>query len=144
MASAMSEKGYRMKHYGTALLFAGAVLLTGLTAFAQIIDRPIKFTQLAVGVTTNTTSAAVKIPSAGYKTFYGKVVGTGAITQTQAIYGDFDSDAANGVLLCTLTLNATTRADDACPPIAVNFAYYYVVTTRTTGTGAKGDVYAMY
>lgn len=140
----MSEKGYRMKHYGTALLFAGAVLLTGLTAFAQIIDRPIKFTQLAAGVTTNTTSVAVKIPSAGYKTFYGKVVGTGAITQTQAIYGDVDNDGANGILLCTLTLSGTTRAQDACPVITAAFNFYYIVTTATTGTSATGAVYAMY
>lgn len=119
-------------------------LATGYAAAAQIVDRPIKFVQLTAGVTTDTTSTAVKIPAAGYKSFYGNVVGTGAVTQTQAIYGDFDSDAANGVLLCTLTLTSTTRDDDACAPSTANFPYYYVVTTNTTGTGATGAVYAFY
>lgn len=100
---------------------------------------------VAAGVTTNTTTAAVLVPSGvGFKSFYGQVAGTGAVTQTQAIYGDIDNDAANGVLLCTLTLSGTTRAQDACPPFTANFAYYYVVTSNTTGTGATGAVYAMY
>lgn len=100
-------------------------------------------TQLASSVTTNTTSAAVALP-VGYKTIYGQVVGTGSVAQTQAIYGDIDNDAANGVLLCTLTLSGTTRAQDACPVITANFSYYYVVTTATSGTSATGAVYAMY
>lgn len=98
---------------------------------------------LASAVTTNTTSAAVA-GFRGAKTIYGQVVGTGAVTQTQAIYGDVDNDAANGVLLCTLTLSGTTRAQDACPVITANFSYYYVVTTVTSGTSATGAVYAMY
>ena len=81
---------------------------------------------------------------AGIKSIYGQVVGTGAVTQTQAIYGDIDSDAANGILLCTLTLSGTTRHQDACPPITANFSYLYVITTNTTGTSAAGAIYAMY
>lgn len=102
-------------------------------------------TTVAAGITTNTTTTPVTIPNAvGYRSFYGQVVGTGAVTQTQAIYGDIDSDAASGVLLCTITLSGTTRAQDACPPFTANFAFFYVVTTNTTGTGATGAIYAMY
>jgi hypothetical protein len=100
-------------------------------------------TTVTSGVTTNTTSAAIVIPI-GTKSLYGQVVGTGAVTQTQAVYGDIDSDAANGVLLCTITLTGTTRDQAACAPITGVFSYYYVVTANTTGTGATGAVYAMY
>jgi hypothetical protein len=101
-------------------------------------------TALASGVTTNTTSSAVAGVE-GWKSIYGQVVcSSGTCVQTQAIYGDIDSDAANGVLLCTLTLSGTTRAQDACPVITANFSYLYVVTTATSGTSATGAVYAMY
>ena len=104
---------------------------------------------IASGLSTNTTSTAMPAEIAashnpGPKSFYGQVVGTGAVTQTQAIYGDIDNDAANGVLLCTITLSGTTRTQDACPVITAQFAFYYVITTNTTGTGATGAVYAMY
>ena len=99
---------------------------------------------VASGVTTNTTTTAVAVPM-GPKSFYGQVVCTsGACVQTQAIYGDIDNDAANGILLCTLTLTATTADYDACPVITANFTYYYVITTSTSGTLATGAVYAMY
>lgn len=98
---------------------------------------------IASSVTTNTTSTAVAVPR-GSKSIYGQVVGTGSVTQTQAIYGDVDNDAANGVLLCTLTLSGITRAQDACPVITANFRYYYVVTTATSGTSATGSIYAMH
>ena len=103
----------------------------------------VRQTTMASTVTTNTTSSAVALP-VGSKSIYGQVVGTGAVTQTQAIYGDIDSDAANGILLCTLTLSGTTRTQDACPVITANFSYYYVITTNTTGTSATGAIYAMY
>lgn len=122
------------------------VLLAVLAGAAWAVGtgRPgAELTTLFKNVTTNTTTAAVAIPM-GYKSVYGEVVGTGAVTQTQAIYGDVDDDAANGILLCTLTLSGTTRAQDACPPFTANFIYYYVKTTNTTGTGAAGAGYAGY
>lgn len=103
----------------------------------------VRQTTVTSAVTTNTTSTAIAVPT-GSKTFYGQVVGTGSVTQTQAIYGDIDNDAANGILLCTLTLSGTTRTQDACPVVTANFSYYYVITTATTGTSATGAVYAMY
>jgi hypothetical protein len=119
------------------------VLVAGLT-YAQGTGRPgAEMKPLVLAVTTNTTSPAIAIPF-GYKSIYGQVVGIGAVTQTQAIYGDIDDDAANGILLCTLTLSGTTRTQDACPPFTANFIYFYVVTTNTTGTAAIGAVYAMY
>lgn len=117
------------------------VVMAGVS-WAVGTGRPgAELTTLARNITTNTTTTAVAIPF-GYKSIYGQVVGTGAVTQTQAIYGDIDDDAANGILLCTLTLSGTTRAQDACPPFTANFIYYYVITTNTTGTGATGAVYA--
>lgn len=108
-----------------------------------------KLQTIASGLTSNTTSTARPAEIAAGdnpapKSFYGQVVGTGAVTQTQAIYGDIDGDSANGILLCTLTLSGTTRAQDACPVVTATYAYYYVITTNTSGTGATGAVYAMY
>jgi hypothetical protein len=101
-------------------------------------------TKIAEDLTTNTTSTARPVPETA-KSLYGQVVCTaGACTQTQEIYGDVDSDAANGILLCTLTLSGTTRAQDACPVVTATFLFYYVVTTATTGTAATGTVFAMY
>lgn len=126
------------------------VFIIALLAWmASPLWASVKVQTLASNITTNTTSTARPAEiSAGDnpapKSFYGQVVGTGSVTQTQAIYGDVDSDAANGILLCTLTLSGTTRAQDACPVVTAPYAYYYVVTTNTTGTGATGAVYAMY
>jgi hypothetical protein len=125
-----------MKHRVSLGILAG-LLLAAVSAWAVSIQT------IASGVTSNTTTAAV-MAGAGPISFYGQVVGTGAVTQTQAIYGDIDGDAANGILLCTLTLSGTTRAQDACPVVTAEFGYYYVVTTNTTGTGATGAVYGMW
>jgi hypothetical protein len=90
------------------------------------------------------TYGPIRLNANSFKSIYGQVVGTGAITQTQEIYGDIDDDAANGVLLCTITLNDTTRDQAGCDVISSSFLYYYVVTSSTTGTGATGAVYFMY
>lgn len=136
---------------GRISLLVGMCLCWGL--LAALIQAPlwasVKIQTIAANITTNTTSTATPAEIAAGdnpapKSFYGQVVGTGAVTQTQAIYGDIDNDAANGILLCTMTLSGTTRAQDACPVITATYAYYYVITTNTTGTGATGAVYAMY
>ena len=105
----------------------------------------VRSTTMASAVTTNTTSTAVALPT-GSKSIYGSVTGTGAITQTQAIYGGITSGVTSttGILLCTLTLSGTTAVYDACPVMTANFLFYIVVTTATTGTGAAGTVTAMY
>lgn len=123
-------------------LFIVAALLGAfvLSAEAQTTTRK---AQLARSVTTDTTSTPIAIPS-GWKSLYGEVSGTGAVTQTQEIYGDINSDGLNGVLLCTITLSATTKDTDACAPTVAAYSFYYVVTSNTTGTGATGNVYAMY
>lgn len=127
------------------LLCVGLSVWMASSAFAVVsIGGDTRLVALASGVTTNTTSTAQPLPI-GAKSIYGQVVCTsGACAQTQAIYGDIDDDEANGVLLCTLTLTATTADYDACPVITANFAYYYVTTTGTSGTAATGAVYAMY
>ncbi len=107
------------------------------------VSRIVRFDALAKNVTTDTTSGTTTLPP-GAKTFYGEVIGTGAVTQTQAIYGCMTSSAVNGLLLATITLTDTTRDQDATPVATANFPFYYVITTNTTGTGATGNVYAIY
>lgn len=131
-------------------LLMAAGWIPGLVLCASVLFASVTREMLASGLTTNTTSTAYALStptnkSTNYKTFYGQVVcSSGACAQTQAIYGDIDSDAANGILLCTLTLSGTTRAQDACPVVTANFSAYYVITTGTSGTGATGAVYAMF
>mgnify|MGYP001581809199 CR=1 FL=1 len=127
------------------LMCVGLLICVPYSAFAGVsIGGDTRLVVLASAVTTNTTSTAQPLPI-GAKSFYGQVVCTsGACAQTQAIYGDVDDDETNGILLCTLTLSGTTRAQDACPVVTANFSYYYVTTTVTSGTGAAGAVYAMY
>lgn len=124
------------------LMTLGAMLLW--TAVSLAADRASSI-QLIGAVTTNATSAAQFLPT-GYKSFYGQVVCTsGACTQTQAIYGTYaTADTTNGILLCTLTLSGTTRAQDACPVVTAPFVAYYVITTNTSGTAASGSIVAMY
>ncbi|MHB1098102.1 MAG: hypothetical protein ACYCZR_00980 [Burkholderiales bacterium] len=99
---------------------------------------------MASAVTTDTTSAAVEVPT-GTKTFYGSVDGTGAVTQTQIIYGGLTSGvtATNGEPICTFTLSGTTHAHGACVSTAP-WLFYIVVTSNTTGTSATGAVTAQY
>lgn len=105
----------------------------------------VRQTVMASAVTTNTTSAASDVPT-GSKTIKAVLTGTGAITQTIAIYGSDDNTytAAVDALVCTLTLSGTTAVGDTCPVVTANFSYWFVVTTNTTGTSASGAVYAMY
>lgn len=138
-----------MKHLGwiyfmlLSLLMLASEVFAGVEAQGTNSGETTSRTSLATAVTSNTTSAISVLPP-GPKSFYGEVAGAGAVTQTQAIYGATTSTAANGILLCTITLSGTTRTQDACPVVTANFSYYYVVTTSTTGTGASGNVYAMY
>jgi len=99
---------------------------------------------IATGVTTDTTSAVVDVPN-GRKTFFGQVECTaGACTQTQAIYGTNYPTAVKGVLICTITLSATSTDYDACPVVTAAFPRYYVITTSTAGTNATGAIYVSY
>ena len=96
---------------------------------------------IASGVTTNTTSSAVAGVT-GTKTIWGEVVcSSGACAQTQAIYGARENGAANGLLLCTLTLSGTARAQDVCTGVTADYPYLYVITTNTSGTAAEGGTY---
>lgn len=106
----------------------------------------VRFSYLGTNLTTNTTTAPITLP-VGSKSIYGVVSGTGAVTQTQAIYSGVTSGftpATDGILLCTLTLSGTTTAADQCPVITAPGLFYKVVTTNTTGTSATGVVIGMY
>jgi hypothetical protein len=151
-ATAASPTLVEAAYYGFSLDLSGnlrttqGTLLSGEDQTNNLIATSggaVRQTIVASAITTNTTSTANIVP-VGKKTFYGQVVcSSGACVQTQAIYGDIDSDAANGVLLCTLTLSATTR-DQAVCVIDASHSFYYVVTTATSGTAATGAIYAMY
>lgn len=108
----------------------------------------VRSTVMAAAVTTNTTSTSVALP-VGNKSIYGSVAGTGAITQTQEIWSGLTSGftptvAGGGVKLCTLILSGTTFAGDQCGVITAAGLFYKILTSSTTGTGASGDVTAMY
>jgi len=109
----------------------------------EVLSAPTRADRVLSNLTTNATSGVFRVPS-GPKSFYGEVVGTGAVTQTIAIYGTPYNTATNGVLLGTLTLSGTTRDQDALAVMTGWFPYFYAITTNTTGTDATGALYAMY
>lgn len=128
------------------LLLIPMIMLMASPAWA-LDDRRIQTLSLASDVTTNTTSVATPGVT-GYKTFWGQVLcSSGACAQTQEIYGGIVSTfvpATEGVLLCTITLTATTRDQDACATSTAPWPFYKVVTTATSGTGATGNVLLIY
>jgi hypothetical protein len=94
---------------------------------------------------SNQTTAAVVLP-VGVKTFHGIVTCTGTCVQTQQIYGSFESSAtvAKSTLVCTIIMSGTTTATDFCQPTATPFAYWFVVTTLTSGTTPLAGLFVMY
>jgi len=127
------------------LVLLGLIIPPVVSADATaIVGGPVSVTTVTSGVTTNTTSAIASVQN-GRKSIFGEVVcSSGACVQTQAVYGTFYPTAVNGILLCTLTLSGTTRAQDACPVATFAFPYVYVITTATSGTAATGAVYVGY
>lgn len=121
-----------------AIVLCLVVWALSATAYAVSLQQI-----FGTGVTTNQTSSPFLLQGAG-KSVYAEVVGSGAVTATIAIYGDNDVDAANGILLCTITLSGTNRSQDACPVITANFTSFYAVLTNLAGTGATVKAYAMY
>lgn len=130
------------------LIVVLGVLLATWPAFAAGVLTPaagpggaVQTLTIASGVTTNTTSSAVAGVT-GTKTIWGEVVcSSGACAQTQAIYGARENGAANGLLLCTLALSGTARAQDVCTGVTADYPYLYVITTNTSGTAAEGGTY---
>ena len=122
-------------------LFAGTVESGGGGFGGGGSGGPVQTLTIASGVTTNTTSSAVAGVT-GTKTIWGEVVcSSGACAQTQAIYGARENGAANGLLLCTLALSGTARAQDVCTGVTADYPYLYVITTNTSGTAAEGGTY---
>lgn len=108
------------------------------------IHPNVQFKTLMSGVTTNTTSATKQLPSTGNKSFWAEVVGTGAVAATITIYACRTATAENGVLLATITLSGTTRAQDAAATSTAPYPYFYSVTAGLSGTGATVLVEAYY
>lgn len=102
----------------------------------------VRVTIVATGmvVAGDGTMASAMAVSVGAKTFQGIITGTGAITQTQKLYGAFSTPITltNGKLLCTLTLSGTAEASDVCATVTDNYPYFAVLTATTTGTSATG------
>ena len=99
--------------------------------------------ELMSGVTTNTTSS-VKAGVPGVKSFYAEVVGTGSVGATVTIYGTRADTAINGILLATITLSGTTRAQDVAAGSTAAYPNYYAETTSVTGTSATVRVEVFY
>jgi hypothetical protein len=137
----------KMWRYSMLMLLAllGVPQFVHADAIQPIAGAPVQTKVLASGVTTNTTTGLIQNIPNGAKTLYGEVVcSSGTCTQTQQIFGTLYATAINGVLLCTLTLSATTRAQDACAVTSAAFPNLYITTTNTTGTAATGATYVLY
>lgn len=93
---------------------------------------------------TDATSATSILP-VGMKTFQGVETCTGTCVQTQKIYGTYANAAtvAASDLVCTLTLNASTTATDWCKTDK-NYAYWFVVTSATSGTTPLSGIFVQY
>ena len=103
----------------------------------------IEHVNLVNGVTANSTSDTIPgLPEA--KTFWGEVVGTGAVTATIKIYGARTATAANGVLVATLSPSGTTTGVDSAATSLACYPYYYVVTENISGTGATARAEVFY
>lgn len=119
-------------------LFAGTVLQSGTNA-----GKAVSRTRLATGIIADATSAISVLPP-GVKTYRGTLsCTTGTCAQVLMVYGDDDEDAANGTLLCTLTLSASLIDSAVCVGQA-DYSFYYVTSTGTTGTGPVGVVDATF
>lgn len=109
----------------------------------------VRITQLVgtggIPSTASDATGTANILPVGLKTFHGIVTCTGTCVQTQKIYGSFESSATVGksILVCTLTISASTTATDYCSTDR-NFSYWFVVTSLTSGTTPLAGLFAMY
>ena len=99
------------------------------------------------GVPSTATDATTtpQILPTGKKTFTGRVTCTGTCVQTQKVYGTWRStaDATKDDLIGTITLNAST-SDQASFATDINYSYWYVVTTLTSGTTPLAGIFVQY
>lgn len=128
---------------GGMLMLVGEALAGTTQQAGTNAGKTISRTRLATGVSTNTTSSISVLPP-GVKTYRGKLLcTTGTCAQVLTLYGDDDDDAANGTVLCTMTLSASLVDSAVCVGQA-DYPYYYVTSTGTTGTGPLGVLDATY
>lgn len=107
-------------------------------------SQRVRTLHVAANVTTDTTTDAVECESPEPRTALARIQGTGAISQTLALYGNDIESTDDGFLLATFTLSGTTKAQDAVGSLSAPYKYYYVVTTGTSGTGCRGTVKLIY
>lgn len=127
---------------GTCLSGESACIGTSPDSYIMTTGGVVRSKTVASGMLVGgdgTMTGVATVPT-GSKTFQGIITGTGAITQTQKLYGGFANPltTTNGELLCTLTLSGTTETSLTCPVVTANFPYYAVLTSGTTGTSATG------
>jgi hypothetical protein len=100
------------------------------------------------GVPSTATDATTtpQILPTGNKTFTGRITCTGTCVQTQKIYGTWRSTADNTLddLICTITLNKSTADQASCQPTSVNYSYWYVTTSLTSGTTPLSGIFVQY
>jgi hypothetical protein len=118
------------------LIMTGA----GVTRMTQLVG-----TGGVPSTASDATGTATTLPASTI-TFHGIVTCTGTCVQTQKIYGSFENSAtvAKSVLVCTLSMNASTTAVDWCKVGPQPFAYYFVVTSGTSGTTPLAGLFAQY
>ena len=108
---------------------------------------PVQTLTIASGVTSNSVGATVA-GVVGVKSFYGEVVGTGAVTATISLYcarvASATPTAATAVWLGTITLSGTTQHQDMTPVSTAACKNIFPVFTSITGTGATVLVEAWY
>lgn len=92
---------------------------------------------MASAVTTNTTSSAVAVPT-GTKTFYGSVDGTGAITQTQVIYGGLTSGVTGTKAVLSKFTNQIVMAEGLAEIYLPYVDIAYLSTPNTNASTAIG------
>lgn len=118
--------------------FSMATLISGedtTNLLLRVSGGAVRSVTAMTGVTTNTTSASFTIFSGG-KTPIAQVSGAGAVTATVKLYGDNDSTAADGILLCTITMSGTTKVVAGCDSgtqFTNDYPFYYATTTNVSG-----------
>lgn len=103
-------------------------------------DGPVKQIVVATGITTNTTTTPVQV-TAGPKTFYGSMTGTGAVSVVIRWYGDLGNNTTMPVELCRLTLSGTAPFAGNCPPTLVDYPWVHISTEVISGTGATVEAH---
>ncbi len=96
---------------------------------------------IQVDAIADASSATTTVPSGG-KTFFSKIVGTGAQSATVTVWGDYKSTATEEFLICTMSLSGTTEDAKKCTQIGEDYPYYHTKVASISGTSATVNTWA--